>query len=362
MATSSKAAVFYETGTPLRIEDIKLPDRIEKGAALCRVMYATICGSDLHTVRGRRTEPAPLILGHEICGEIVETGGDLYDMNGDLLKAGDRITWTIMASCGTCFYCKRGMEHKCLSLKKYGHNCIHDATGLSGGFAEYIYLYPGTFIVKLPDTISSSVAAPINCALATAVHCVRQSVYEGCRTALVFGAGLLGLNCTAYLRDLGMNKIVVVDNNADRLRMARLFGADHTLDVSDQDRENQISMLRDISDGHGFDTVIEVSGSLDALLMGFDSVRTGGTILTAGLVTPGNEFQIDPNALIRKCLTFRGTHNYPPDALKIGVEFLERTLDKYPFDEIVGTTFSLEEINRAIDVTETGEFLRVGIQ
>ncbi len=344
---------------PLQITELPLPDAIENGAVLVRVRCSTICGSDIHTIRGRRSEPAPLILGHEIVGEVVETGGQLLDMNGSELRPGDRITWSIMASCGDCFFCRRGLEQKCIELKKYGHRCINDFPGMTGGFAEYIYLYPGTAIVKIPAAISDTVAAPVNCALATAVHCVEQAVKEDAGNVLVLGAGLLGLNCTAYLKSCSKARITVTDVNRDRLETALHFGADEILDV-DSDPDQALGRLMELS-GYGFDAVIEVSGSLNALLLGLDAVRTGGVVLSAGLVTPGNAFTLDPNVLIRKCLTLIGSHNYSPDALGKAVTFLEKAVNMYPYHEIVGGVFPLDDINRAVEEAESGTHLRIAV-
>ncbi|MHC4582279.1 MAG: alcohol dehydrogenase catalytic domain-containing protein, partial [Planctomycetota bacterium] len=171
---------------------------------------STICGSDLHTISGRRAEPAPLILGHEIIGEIVALGSDLKkDGFGDKLQVGDRVSWSVMASCGRCFYCELDLPQKCAKLRKYGHTCCNEPPHLTGGYAEYIYLFPGTAIYKIPADISDKIATPANCALSTVINAVETIGLNKGETVLIQGAGLLGLNLVALAVDAGAKKIFV---------------------------------------------------------------------------------------------------------------------------------------------------------
>ena len=120
METKCRAAVFHKVGDPISMEHFKIPQCLEPGAALCRVRMSTICGSDLHTICGRREEPTPIILGHEVIGDIVALGaGQDSDGFGDKLKVGDRVTWPVIASCGSgssCFFCERQLPQKCAHL------------------------------------------------------------------------------------------------------------------------------------------------------------------------------------------------------------------------------------------------------
>ena len=123
MQSIGRAAVMTKARAPLEIWEYPLAD-VEKGWILVKIKCCAICGSDLHTWLGTRPSPTPIILGHEIMGEIVEMGaGVSRDSGGRPLKLGDRITWTIMDNCGKCYYCReKGLMMKCLDLKKYGHD------------------------------------------------------------------------------------------------------------------------------------------------------------------------------------------------------------------------------------------------
>ncbi len=367
MNIKSKAAVFCKTGSPLKIKHFSLPAKMEKGSAICKIRFSTICGSDLHTISGKRKEPTPLILGHEIVGDIVKLDSALvYDGFGNKLAIGDRISWTIMASCGNCFYCNKGIPQKCIKLKKYGHAGIEDTelnSPLVGGYSEYIYLMPGTTIYKIPDCLSDEIAAPANCALSTVVNAVQTIGINKDDIVMVQGAGLLGLNACALAAEAGASEIIVTDINDERLEMALKFGATRAYNTSLISEEEIVDDIKKLSGGFGIDAVIEVCGVKKCVGLAIKSLRVGGRYLLSGLVNPGSTLEdIDANDIIRKYITIKGIHNYRPEHLGKALKFLESTKDKYPFQSIVGKTFSLEEINEAVAESTTGKHIRVGIK
>lgn len=360
--TYSKAAVFTEVGKPLESQLFELPETLPPGAALCRVRMSTICGSDLHTIFGRRQEPAPLILGHEILGEIVALG-DLPENNQSVepLVVGDRVTWSVMASCGSCFYCKRKLPQKCEKLRKYGHTCCLEAPHLTGGYAEHIYLFPGTAIYRVPETIPDEVAVPANCALSTVINGMEMIRFQAGETVLIQGAGMLGLNLVALCKEAKAAKIIVTDTDANRLAFAARFGADACFNVARCDLKQLTAAIRNLTDGYGVDVAFEVCGNRAAVVQALEVLRIGGRYLVAGLVSPGNDLGIDGNLLTRKCLTVTGIHNYRPDHLLRGLCFLEQNHLKYPFASLVSESFPLAEINQAVGVAATGKHVRVAV-
>ena len=197
------AAVFTGPGRPLELREFPVP-KPGRGEILVDITCATICGSDAHTYHGRRTEPTPCVLGHEIVGRIVAFGPETprIDLAGEPLAAGDRITWTLAASCGECFYCRRGLPQKCEHLFKYGHVAIAPGREFTGGFAECCVLRAGTGVMKLPDSIPDALAAPANCAMATVAASLRLAGYLEGATVLVMGCGVLGLNAVAMALSL----------------------------------------------------------------------------------------------------------------------------------------------------------------
>jgi len=357
-----QAAVFCETGQPLELRTFRLPERLGPGAALCRVRLATICGSDLHTVAGRRNEPAPLILGHEIVGDVVALGDGLTDDGfGQPLRVGDRVSWSIAASCGSCFYCRHGLPQKCVRLRKYGHACCDEAPHLTGGFAEYVCLLPGTAVFRVPEGLSDEVAAPANCALATVVNAVETIGVRAGEVVLIQGAGLLGLNLIALCREAGAQKVIVTDVSGPRLAFAERFGADVCLNPAQRPAEELMEAVHRLTDGRGADAAFEVCGDPAAAELALRALRIGGRCLIAGLVAPGKELRLDGNTLTRRCLTIKGIHNYAPEHLGPALRFLEAHAAGYPYADVVGKTFPLERINEAMREAATGDHIRVGV-
>ncbi len=358
----SNAAIFHSVGQPLVLTPFDLPDTPGPGEAICTVRMATICGSDLHTIHGRRSEPAPLILGHEILGEIVALGEGLTtDFNGEPLAVGDRVSWTIMACCGRCFFCTHDLPQKCLSLRKYGHMCCNDAPHLTGGFAEHVVLMAGTAIFKVPESLPDDIATPANCALATVINGIDTIDLAAGETVLIQGAGLLGLNLVALCKDAGADNVLITDVQPDRLAMARAFGADQCFNLSECTPADVSAAARACTNGRGADVAFEVCGQGAAVAQGIDALRIGGRYLIAGLVAPGQPVEIDGNTLTRKTLTIKGIHNYAPKHLGAGLAFLARVSNQYPYDQIVTATYPLAEINEAVAEASTGKHIRVAV-
>jgi putative phosphonate catabolism associated alcohol dehydrogenase len=360
--TSYKAAVFTGPGNPFELQTFEAPEHLAPGSALCRIRLSTICGSDLHTMAGRRQEPAPAILGHETVGELIALGpGPLRDASGAELSVGDRVTWDIVVSCGECFYCKRDLPQKCTSLLKYGHMSCQDAPHLTSGYAQAVVLLPGTAIFRVPDQIPDTLAAPANCVTATACNAMEAVGLLLGETVLIQGAGMLGLNLIALAKEAGASCVVVTDGNELRLDLARAFGADLTVDVRTTSDEEAVGLIREASGGFGVDAAIEVCGVASALNVGMQALRMGGRYVIAGMVVPGVELPVQAHEVLRRCLTIRGIHNYRPEHLGQALEFLERFGERYPYGELVGAEFALREINEAMKVAASGRFVRVGV-
>lgn len=356
------AAVFEGHGKPFRIQKFPLPD-VEPGGILAKVRMSTICGSDVHTWAGRRNVPLPIILGHEIVGEITEMGKEVIcDFFGSSLAKGDRITWTIMACCGKCYYCRdKNIPQKCLSLFKYGHASFQNQTYLNGGFAEYVYLRPGTGIFKIPEELSDEEATPLNCATATVVYGLEAIRIEPGDNVVVQGAGMLGINAVALLRENGAKKIIVLDPDDSRLRVAEAFGADETINVRDKGLPETIALIKDATDGHGVDVVIETCGKSEAIPVGLEALRIGGRYLLIGLVFPNSFFNIDGYAVTTRMITIKGIHNYGFSHLGEALRFVERTHEKYPFFKLITHRFKLQEIDRAFAMASGGTAFRIAV-
>ncbi|MCH8291333.1 zinc-binding dehydrogenase [Candidatus Poribacteria bacterium] len=356
MQKSTLVAQFHGHGKPFEIceQTIATPD---PGSVLVKISLATICGSDLHTVSGRRSAPTPCILGHEIVGEVAAPTA-VRDAYGQALHEGDRVTWSIMAWCGKCQFCTdRNLPQKCERLFKYGHA----RNGLSGGFAEYIHLQPGTSIYRVPDCVTDAEAVPLNCAFATILSGLEVIDVSAEKFAVVQGAGMLGIYAACYLREQGYQIVAVVDPVAERLQIAERFGATHTFNLSEMPANLVGQALQDLTNGHGMDLAVEVSGASAAFTNSLDWLGVGGSCLTLGFVYPHADVTVDAHKIVTKCLTIRGNHNYHPSALGTAIKFVEEKRERYPFKELIGAVYPLKEINAAFDRAMQGDLIRVAI-
>jgi len=363
MKGRGKAAVMAKAKAPLEIKEFELSD-VQNGWILVRIKCCTICGSDLHTWLGHRATPLPIILGHEIMGEIVELGeGVAKDSGGRPLKIGDRITWTIMSNCGKCYYCReKGLMMKCLELKKYGHDSCTNPPHFNGGFAEYCYVTPGTCVIKIPDDVSDEIAAPANCGLATVVAGWDSVRLEPGDNVLIQGAGTLGIYAAALARSYGCNRIIVTDVIDRRLGFIKKFGATEMINVKGMKDEEVIGVIQDLTRGFGVDIAMEVAGTPSIIPLGLKCLRKGGQYIEHGNVFPGANFTYDASDIIFRYLTIKGIHNYDTKHLQWGVDFLQRAHHIYPFQDIVTHQFTLDEINKALEVAHSEHAIRVAVK
>lgn len=324
MTTTGRAALFHGVGQPLELAWFPVPEPVGS-EVLVRVTCCTLCASDLHTHAGRREAPTPAVLGHEIVGRIEAINP------GSRLTVGDRVTWSIAASCGACFFCGDGLPQKCERLRKYGHERSTPDRPFTGGLADHVLLEPGTFILRVPDEIPDVVAAPANCATATAAALLRAGGFTAGRTVAILGAGVLGVTAAALARASGAREVIVCDPNADRRARAGEFGATRTGEEADP----------------GADLVLECAGTAESVAAALALPRVGGTVVLAGTVRPTPPVPLDPERVVRRLLTIRGVHNYAPVDLETAVAFLAGPGRAFPFAGLVGRSFSLEAIEEA---------------
>ncbi|BCU79720.1 alcohol dehydrogenase [Luteolibacter sp. LG18] len=351
------AAVFRGHGLPLELMEFAVP-RPGPGELLVEITCATICGSDVHTWHGRRNEPTPCVLGHEITGRVAGfgEGASRVDLRGVPLHVGDRVTWTLAASCGECFYCKRGLPQKCGSLFKYGHAAISPGREFSGGFAECCILTAGTGVLRLPEELPDAIAAPANCAVATVAAAYRRAEPAEGATVVVIGCGVLGLTACAMAAAAGAEQVIGCDLSAAREEAARAFGA---TGFSDPARLREVVL--EATHGRGADLVLEFSGASQSVATAIEVMRTGATAVIAGTTMPDKPVALDPNDLVRRMLTLKGLHNYAPEDLVTAVDFLATAGMRYPYASLAGGSFALAQVNEAFASANASPGKRVAV-
>ena len=359
MQISAQISQFQGTGTPFEI--CEMPVTITPDNILVRVSLATICGSDLHTVSGRRGADTPCVLGHEAVGTIAAPT-HLQSATGEPLHQGDRVTWSLMASCGVCDYCThRKLPQKCETLFKYGHARSEGSNTLSGGFASHIQLHPGTAIYHIPDSVTDGEAVPVNCAFATVVNGLTTIGTQPNESAVIHGAGMLGIYAACYLQELDYSIVAVVDINEERLQIAKRFGATHTFNPEKVSIEEIDALLKQLTNGRGVDLGVEVSGAISGLPNLATWAAIGGRVLTLGYVYPNAQTSIDAHQIVTKCVTLRGVHNYHYTALGTALSFVAENRSRYPFAELIGQTYPLADINTAFEHAMRQDEIRIAI-
>jgi L-iditol 2-dehydrogenase len=244
------------------------------GEVLVLVAACGICGSDVHGYdgsSGRRIPP--IVMGHEAAGTIAALGGGVTN-----LAKNERVTFDSTISCGACEFCKRGELNLCNHREVIGVSCGDYRR--AGAFAEYIVV-PSRIVYRLPPNISFPEAALLE-AVAVAVHAVSLAESVPKRTALVIGAGTIGLLCLQALRVAGCSRIFVADIDPSRLGLAKELGATTVLSP-ELEFAKQVGHL---TGGEGVDLVVEAVGRNETVGTAIDAVRKGGTVILVGNIAP----------------------------------------------------------------------------
>lgn len=328
--------------------------RLAPGDVLVEVELATVCDSDIRTVRGNRSAPAPLVLGHEQVGRVVALGrGGAKTTDGRRVSLGERVVWSASVPCGRCARCRRGLPQTCTALQKYGHERMRRGWELSGGFATHTHILAGTPIVAVPEGLPAELLAPASCATATAAAAIEAAAaivpLDG-SLLLIVGGGMLGLTASAMATEAGA-KVIVSDPRPERREAALLFGA---LAVADPDVASDArtgltgALVKAGGRAAAPAVVLELSDATSALRSLLSVVDVAGVLVVVGSVSSGPDLTIAPEQLVGRVLTVRGVHDYAPRHLEEAVRFLGEEGGKYPFAQQVGAVFALADVDGAL--------------
>jgi L-iditol 2-dehydrogenase len=245
------------------------------GEVLVRVEACGICGSDVHGYdgsTGRRIPP--IVMGHEAAGtvESISEGVTKY-------RKGDRVTFDSTVYCGECPYCRRGQINLCDNRQVIGVSCGDYRR--HGAFAEYVVV-PERIMYPLPENISFNEAAMLE-AVSVALHGVKVSQFAGGETALVIGAGMIGILIVQAARAAGCARIFVSDVDETRLKLAKQVGAYEVLHCSGAELVAEVMRL---TDGNGVDIALEAVGRNETVAGAIDCTRKGGTVTLVGNISP----------------------------------------------------------------------------
>ncbi|PKW16774.1 zinc-binding dehydrogenase [Saccharopolyspora spinosa] len=353
----SKAAVLTKYLEPLELQELPLPNELAPEALLVRMEASTVCGSDHKLWAGRMGGALPLRLplipGHEFAGRIVRFGpGDRVDSFGTPLRLGDRITF-VHSNCGHCDYCSlHHLPALCTNRDMYTFTSSEIPPHLFGGFSEYVHVFPRSGRVRVPDTVDSAIASASSCALRTVVHSFeRLGTVEPWQTLVIQGSGPLGLFATAMADHLGAGRIIVIGGPADRLALARRYGATDTIAIADHaEGDARVEAVLELTGGKGADAIIELSGARTAFTEGLRMMRVAGRyIITGPMDEPGTEVEIRPGYLTGKQVNIMGAWSADISHYWKALRFLEKTADKYDFAAMTTARYPLTEATTALE-------------
>ena len=300
-----RVAMYYNNHN-VRLEEIPTP-QIGPGELLVRVEACGICGSDV--MEWYRRDRVPLVLGHEIGGQIAAVGDGV-----EHYQEGDRVSAAHHVPCNTCHYCLSGHHTVCDTLRQTNFD--------PGGFAEYIRLPAinvdrGLFL--LPDEVSYAEATFIE-PLACVLRGQRLAHIQPGRSVLIIGTGIAGLLHVQLAHALGTGCLVATDIINYRLEAARQFGADATIHA----KEDLPSRLRQVNQGRLADLVIVCTGATSAITQALQSVERGGTILFFAPTNPGVTIPISVNDLFwRNDITLTTTYGSSPADYTAALELIQ---------------------------------------
>jgi len=376
--TVSRAAVTEKPGR-IALREFDVVD-VPAGAVLMRVSLSGICGTDKHTFRGESKQYAgtpnerdihyPLICGHENVGSVLETGGDVYATDGTLLRPGDRIVPGADVACGSCFFCKNAYPYYfCTRLDDYG-NSLHceRSPHLLGGWAQYMFILPGTPIFRVPDNLPDEVAVFTEVMAVTHGLEVAQNVlgmFGGNRSGgsvAVLGAGPLGLAHIAKAAMLGASTLIATDLFAQRLRFAEEFGVTRRFDASETTMEERVALIREATDGLGPEIVVDCSGIPSTFVEALRMVRMGGVVVEAGTFVDMGPVSVNPNIdFCTRNVTVVGIGGETAQSYTPLMRAMAARLDRYPFERIVTHRMPLEHAEQAVLTAQSGESMKVVI-
>lgn len=327
-----KAAVLHEVKQPLAIERAADPVPAE-GEVLVQVEACGVCHSDLHIADGDWPQFAPilkkpLILGHEVVGRVVDKGASV---NG--LKAGDRVglPW-IYWTCGECDPCREGNENLCVRQSITG-------VSVDGGFAELLRA-PASHVLRVPEKLSASEAAPLFCAGVTVYRALKQSGISAGQQLAVFGVGGLGHIAVQIGRELGTD-VTAIDVSEEKLESAKSLGASAVINAATTDSGKYLRKQG------GVHVALVASGSTAAYDAAFQSLRPSGTLLVVGL--PAGNICFSPLMMASKEVRIRasavGTRRDVADVLALAETGKIRCMV---------SNRELEQANEALEQLRTG--------
>ena len=357
-----KAAILDAPNTPLRIEEIPIPEP-RAGEILVKMHGCGVCHTDLHVMKAEVAFPMPAVMGHEISGVVAALGPGV---NGPAV--GTRVASAFIMPCGTCAPCGAGRDDLCDSFFAMNRlkGTLYDGTTRlrrqdgspismysMAGLAEYSVV-PATDVFPLADNLPLEESAVLGCAIFTAYGAVRHAgdLRGGERIAVVATGGV-GINIIQIAKAFGSSQIIAVDVRDDKLDAAKRLGA---TDVVNATTVDAVARVRELTDGRGVDVAFEVLGIPQTFTQAFEMIRDGGRMVAVGIAPGKTTAPVEITRLVRRELRIVGSYGARtradmPEIIRLAAQGIFRP------ETMVTQRFKLTEADAAYQALARGEII-----
>jgi len=358
----SLVAIIPKPNAPVELREVPQPE-LEPNSALLTVELSEVCGTDVYLQRGLlQGVPYPLIPGHVSVGRLSNIRGQLLDVHGNPFREGDRITFLdVHRTCNACWHCLVAKAStRCPQRKVYGITYGLD-DGLCGGWAEEIYLKPGTLCIGLeaePETFMAG-----GCALPTAMHAIERGEVNIGDTVLVLGSGPVGLNAIILASMRGALRALCVGAPEQRLQAARAAGASSVLNIETTNEQERLEWVLEQTQGRGADVTIEATGAPVAVVQAMRFTRDAGRVVIVGQYTDHGpvpeQAAFNPHLdLNRKHLDVRGCWGSDFSHFYRGAQLMNDPVHSKRWANLNLSRYDLAHANEALAAVASGSVLK----
>ena len=355
-------AVIPKPHAPVELRELPAPE-LEPNSGLLEVELSEVCGTDVYLQEGRlQGVPYPLVPGHVSVGRLAKVRGELLDVHGKPFREGDRITFLdVHRTCNACWYCLVAKAStRCPQRKVYGITYGLD-DGLCGGWAQQVYLKPGTRCIRLEAKPEIFMAG--GCALPTALHAIERGSVNIGDTVLVLGAGPVGLNAIIIALLRGAKRVFCIGAPLHRLQNALAAGATDVLNIESTSEAERLNWVRERTEGRGADVTIEATGAPIAVAQAMRFSRDAGRVVIVGQYTDHGpvpaEAAFNPHLdLNKKHLDVHGCWGSDFSHFFRGVQLIEHQLHAQRWAQMKLSRFDLAHANDALAAVASGSVLK----
>lgn len=354
-----RAAVVPKPGAEVELREYEEPE-LEHDSAMLAVDWSEVCGTDVHLQQGLLAGvPYPLIPGHVTVGRLERIRGTIRDVDGRALSEGDPVTFLdVHRTCHQCWYCLVAKAAtRCPERKVYGITYGAGDT-LAGGWAEKVYVKPGTRVLPLGDVEPRTYMAG-GCGLPTALHAIERADIQLGDTVLVLGTGPVGLSAIALARLRGAARVLAIGAPESRIQAASMAGANEVSDFRQQDDEARQRWVRAHNDERYADVTIEATGAPEAVTQAMRCTRDAGRVVVVGQYTNRGDTSFNPHLdLNQKHLDVRGSWGSEFSHFHRALRLLSNPSIAKPWAAMPTSTYSLDDAARALADVAAGDVVK----